>query len=133
MILQVLKVRLKMVNKLFTFQVILFYLLFFSSKILAQNVCNKEIGRPELKERLINLQKIRDDAERGIMENKKILMKAQEIILLARTRGDVEAGQIAEEAARKAQETINKYRKNKEQAENEIIKMKEILQLMEKK
>jgi len=97
-----------MVNKLFTFQVILFYLLFFSSKILAQNVCNKEIGRPELKERLINLQKIRDDAERGIMENKKILMKAQEIILLARTRGDVEAGQIAEEAARKAQETINK-------------------------
>ncbi len=119
-----------MIKKLFTFQIIFVALLIFSSKVLAQSVCDVSIT--ELKEKLINLQKIRDDAERGIIENDKLLMRAQEIILLARAKGDVKAGQIAEEAARKAEETKNKHLKSKQKAEEEIIKIKEYIQLAEK-
>jgi hypothetical protein len=104
----------------------------FSSKVLAQEVCNNDVSIDELKKELINLQKARDDAERGIIENDKLLMKAQEIILLARAKGDVKAGQIAEEAARKAEETKNKHLKTKQKAEEEIIKIKEYIQLAEK-
>jgi hypothetical protein len=121
-----------MTKKLFTFQIIFVALLIFSSKVLAQSVCNNDVSITELKERLINLQKIRDDAERGIIESDRILMKAQEIILLARAKGDVKAGQIAEEAARKAEETKNKHLKTKQKAEEEIIKIKEHIQLAEK-
>jgi hypothetical protein len=119
-----------MTKKLFTFQIIFVALLIFSSKVLAQSVCDVSIT--ELKEKLINLQKISDEAERGIKENDKILMRAQEIILLARAKGDVKAGQIAEEAARKAEETKNKHLKTKQKAEEEIIKIKEYIQLAEK-
>ena len=119
-----------MIRKLFTFQIIFVALLIFSSKVLAQSVCDVSIT--ELKEKLINLQKIRDDAERGIIENDKLLMRAQEIILLARAKGDVKAGQIAEEAARKAEETKNKHLKTKQKAEEEIVKIKEYIQLAEK-
>jgi hypothetical protein len=119
-----------MIKKIFTFQIIFVALLIFSSKVLAQSVCDVSIT--ELKEKLINLQKIRDDAERGITENDKLLMRAQEIILLARAKGDVKAGQIAEEAARKAEETKNKHLKTKQKAEAEIIKIKEYIQLAEK-
>jgi len=52
--------------------------------------------------------------------------------LLARAKGDVKAGQIAEEAARKAEETKNKHLKIKQKAEEEIIKIKEYIQLAEK-
>ena len=119
-----------MIRKLFTFQIIFVALLIFFSKVLAQSVCDVSIT--ELKEKLINLQKIRDDAERGIIENDKLLMRAQEIILIARAKGDVKAGQIAEEAARKAEETKNKHLKTKQKAEEEIVKIKEYIQLAEK-
>jgi hypothetical protein len=119
-----------MIKKLFTFQTIYVALLIFSSKVLAQTVCDVSIT--ELKEKLINLQKISEEAEKGIIENDKILMRAQEIILLARAKGDVKAGQIAEEAARKAEETKNKHLKTKQKAEEEIIKIKKYIQLADK-
>jgi len=55
-----------MIKKLFTFQIIFVALLIFSSKVLAQSVCDVSIT--ELKEKLINLQKDQDDAERGIID-----------------------------------------------------------------
>jgi len=119
-----------MIKKLFKFQIIFVALLIFSSKVLAQSVCDVSIT--ELKKKLIDLQKDQEEAERGIIENDKLLMKAQEIILLARANGDVKAGQIAEEAARKAEETKNKHLKIKQKAEEEIIKIKEYIQLAEK-
>jgi len=118
-----------MIKKLFTFQIIFVALLIFSSKVLAQNVCNNDVSITELKERLINLQKIRDDAERGIIENDRSFMKAQEIILLARAKGDVKAGQIAEEAARKAEQTKNIHLKNKRKAEEEIEVIKHYIDI----
>jgi hypothetical protein len=120
-----------MTKKLFRFQIIFIAVFLFSSKALAKSACDVSIT--ELKEKLINLQKISDEAERGIIENDKILMRAQEIMLLARAKGDVKAGQIAEEAARKAEETKNKHLKTKQKAEEEIIKIKEYIQLAEKK
>jgi hypothetical protein len=120
-----------MTKKLFRFQIILIAVFLFSSKALAKSACDVSIT--ELKEKLINLQKISDEAERGIIENDKILMRAHEIILLARAKGDAKAGQIAEEAARKAEETKNKHLKTKQKAEEEIIKIKEYIQLAEKK
>jgi len=119
-------------KNLITFQFMFIIFFTFSSKVLAQEVCNNDVSIDELKKELINLQKARDDAERGIIENDKLLMKAQEIILLARAKGDVKAGQIAEEAARKAEETKNKHLKTKQKAEEEIIKIKEYIQLAEK-
>ena len=119
-------------KNLITFQFMFIIFLTFSSKVLAQEVCNNDVSIDELKKELINLQKIRDDSERGIIENDKLLIKAQEIILLARAKGDVKAGQIAEEAARKAEETKNKHLKIKQKAEEEIIKIKEYIQLAEK-
>jgi hypothetical protein len=120
-----------MVNKLFTFYFTFVILLFFSSNVLAQEVCDTNLSITYLKEKLLKLQKIREDAERGIIESDKILMKAQEIILLARAKGDVEAGQKAEEAARKAEETKNQHRKTIEQVEKEVETIKQYLQLAE--
>jgi len=107
-------------KSLITFQLIFIILLIFSSKVLAHNVCNNDVSITELKEKLIDLQKDQDEAERGIIESDRILMKAQEIILLARANGDVKAGQIAEDAARKAEQTKNIHLKNKRKAEEEI-------------
>jgi hypothetical protein len=107
-----------MIKKLFTFQIIFVALLIFSSKVLAQNVCDVSIT--ELKKKLIDLQKDQEEAERGIIESDRILMKAQEIILLARAKGDVKAGQIAEDTARKAEQAKNIHLKNKQKAEEEI-------------
>jgi hypothetical protein len=119
-----------MIKKLFTFQIIFVALLIFSSKVLAQSVCDVSIT--EMKKKLIDLQKDQEEAERGIIESDRILMKAQEIILLARANGDVKAGQIAEDTARKAEQTKNIHLKNKRKAEEEIIKIKEYIQLAEK-
>jgi hypothetical protein len=107
-----------MIKKLFTLQIILVALLIFSSKVLAQSFCDVSIT--ELKKKLIDLQKDQEEAERGIIESDRILMKAQEIILLARANGDVKAGQIAEDTARKAEQAKNIHLKNKQKAEEEI-------------
>jgi hypothetical protein len=108
----------------------------FSSKVLAQEVCNNDVSIDELKKELINLQKIRDDSERGIIESDKKLMKAQEIILLARANRDIEAGKKAEEIVRKAEEIIrvaeqtkNKHLKNKQKAEEEIEDIKQYIDI----
>jgi len=116
-------------KNLITFQFMFIIFLTFSSKVLAQEVCNNDVSIDELKKELINLQKIRDDSERGIIENDKLLIKAQEIILLARAKGDVKAGQIAEEAARKAEETKNKHLKIKQKAEEEIEVIKRYIDI----
>jgi len=76
-----------MIKRLFKFQIIFVALLIFSSRVLAQSVCDVSIT--ELKKKLIDLQKDQEEAERGIIESDRILMKAQEIILLARANGDV--------------------------------------------
>jgi hypothetical protein len=108
----------------------------FSSKVLAQEVCNNDVSIDELKKELINLQKIRDESERGIIESDKKLMKAQEIILLARANRDIEAGKKAEEIVRKAEEIIrvaeqtkNKHLKNKQKAEEEIEDIKQYIDI----
>jgi molecular chaperone GrpE (heat shock protein) len=116
-----------MTKKLFTFQIILVALLIFSSKVMAQSVCDVSIT--ELKKKLIDLQKDQEEAERGIIESDRILMKAQEIILLARANGDVKAGQIAEDTARKAEQTKNMHLKNKRKAEEEIEVIKRYIDI----
>jgi molecular chaperone GrpE (heat shock protein) len=116
-----------MIKKLFTLQIIFVALLIFSSKVLAQSVCDVSIT--ELKKKLIDLQKDQEEAERGIIESDRILMKAQEIILLARANGDVKAGQIAEDTAKKAEQAKNIHLKNKRKAEEEIEVIKRYIDI----
>ncbi|MGC8814557.1 hypothetical protein [Dictyoglomus sp.] len=110
-----------MVRKIFISILLFVILLPFSSNSLAQDSCKDSLSIADLKERLIKLKKIREGAEKGIIDSDRIMMKAQEIILLARARGDTKAGQVAEEALRRAEKSKNEHRKNKEEAEKEIL------------
>jgi hypothetical protein len=65
------------------------------------------------------LEKIRNDSEHGIIESDRLMIKAQEIILLARTRGDVAVGETTEKALKRAENAKIRH-KNKEEAEREI-------------
>jgi len=125
------KRRINMKGKTSSFYLILVTFLFFSSKALAQNACRTDINIADLKEKLFHLQKQREEAERGIMESDRIFMKAQEIILLARAKGDKKAGQVAEEAAKQAEEAKYQYRKNKEQIESEMTKLNSWIKIAE--
>ena len=106
--------------------------LLFSSKTLAQNACRIDISIVDLKEKLINLQKEYQKAEMGIVESDRILTKTQEIILLARAKGNKKAGQVAEEALKQAEEAKKQHMKNKEQIELEMAKLNGWIKIAER-
>ncbi|NWF92955.1 MAG: hypothetical protein HXY46_08560 [Syntrophaceae bacterium] len=81
---------------------------------------SKGIDVNRLKERLLRLQRVSDEAMKGIRENDRLLMKAQDIIVMARAKGNVEAVRAAEEAARKAQDAIFIHKKKKQEADRMI-------------
>ncbi len=121
--------------KIFIFLFLFVILLPFSSKALSLDPCDscKDNIIADLEERLFKLQKIRDDAERGIIESDRIIMKAQQIIILARAKGDVKAGQIAEEALRSAEKSKNEHKKNKEKAEKEIRNLNQLITILKQR
>jgi esterase/lipase len=109
-----------------------FTFLLFSSKTLAQNACRIDISIVDLKEKLINLQKEYQKAEMGIVESDRILTKTQEIILLARAKGNKKAGQVAEEALKQAEEAKKQHMKNKEQIELDMAKLNGWIKIAER-
>lgn len=118
-------------NKHFILIILFIVLVFFPLMIQAQNSCDK-MNVDNLKEKFSELQKIRSNAERGIIESDKIIMSAQEIILLARAKGNIEAIQVAEEALKKAEKAKEGHRKNKKEAEKEIEILRQYIEIAER-
>ncbi len=86
-----------------------------------------------LKERLARLNKIRDESEKNIRESDITMMRAQEIILLARAKGNEKAGKVAEEAYEKAKKAKEEHKKNKEEVEKQIAYLNSIVNIMKQK
>ncbi len=86
-----------------------------------------------LKERLARLNKIREESEKNIRESDITMMRVQEIILLARAKGNEKAEKVAEEAYMKAKRAKEEHTKNKEEVEKQMAYLNSIVSIMKQK
>lgn len=106
---------------IFAFLLLFFYPL--QSDLYAQDSCESlELRLLEFKERKVK-------AENEIEKSKKGLMKAQEILLLARAKGDVLAGETVKEAIKYYEENISKNNLIIKKCDEEIIQIEHLLKL----
>lgn len=82
-----------------------------------------------LEEKLGKLKEKRAEAISALRKNDKGLMEAQEILLLARAKGDAKAGQVAEEAIKRFEANISKNKATIKEYEEEIGRIEDILRL----
>lgn len=111
-------------------RLVIFSIIFFLSSPSLHAIDNTSCSRIPveiLKARKESLQKIRAESIIKIEENDRIIMKANELLLLARARGDVKAGTVAEEAIKKATEALEKHKLNKAKAENQIQLIEDLM------
>ncbi|MCX7857138.1 MAG: hypothetical protein N2513_04040 [Deltaproteobacteria bacterium] len=93
------------------------------SKVFSLDTCQN------LENRLSELKKRKSEAQVALEKNEGGLMKAKEILLLARARGDVKAAEVAEEAIRKFEENIKKNKSMITRCQEEITEVEKTLKL----
>jgi hypothetical protein len=82
-----------------------------------------------LKLTLNEIIKRKAEAEEALKQNDRGLMQAQEILLLARAKGDKKAAQVAEDAIKRFEDDIAKNKKIIRERNEEIIRIEEMLKL----
>lgn len=101
----------------------LFLNFFLFQMVFADDFCES------LKLTLNEIIKRKAEAEEALKQNDRDLMQAQEILLLARAKGDKKAGQVAEDAIKRFEDSIAKNKKIIRGYDEEISRIEKMLKL----